>query len=78
MLTQHREYSFALRKYPEILLFTVMLLMLGLIFKYCTALWLLLNPGLLRGIGSGQLQGNFILVGNDIAALRAGTELPGK
>lgn len=38
----------------------------------------LLNPGLPRDIGSSQLQGNFILVGNDIAALRAGTELPGK
>lgn len=36
----------------------------------------LLNPGLLRRIGSGQPQGNFI--DNYIAALRAGTELPGK
>lgn len=43
-LTQNREYFFALWKSPEILLFTVMLFMLGRIFKYCTALWLLRSP----------------------------------
>lgn len=38
----------------------------------------LLSLGLPRGIAPGQLQGNYLLVGNYVAALRAGTELPGK
>lgn len=38
----------------------------------------LLNSGLLRRSAPGQLQGNYLLVGNYIAPLRAGTELPGK
>ena len=38
----------------------------------------LLNSGLLRGIAPGQIQGDYLLVGNYLAALRAGTELPAK
>lgn len=78
MLAQHREYFFAFGKSPEILLFTVTLFILGQILsnaQHCDYS-VLLSPGLLKGIGSGQLRGNFI--GNYIAALRAGTELPGK
>lgn len=38
----------------------------------------LLKSGLPGDIAPGQLQGNYLLAGNYIAALRAGTELPGK
>lgn len=62
------------------LLFTVMLFMLGQRFKCCTSSWLL-GPLKLRTTErhcSRSASGHYLLAGNYIPPLIAGTELPGK